>query len=93
MQQYLYAAAPFAAIVLYLILIFTERQKKEERQEQRRAGKKPQGRVSYLTEGATVGMLLGVAVSSMDIVGTAISLWVGLILGAAAGVLITKKED
>ena len=42
MQQYLYAAAPFAAVIAYLIIFFLDKQKRDERKEQRKYGKKPQ---------------------------------------------------
>ncbi len=93
MQQYLYAAAPFAAVITYLIIFFLDKQKRDERKEQRKYGKKPQGRVSYLTEGATAGMLVGIVLSSMKLVNSAIALWAGLVLGAVIGAIITKKED
>ena len=93
MQQYLYAAAPFAAVIAYLIIFFLDKQKRDERKEQRKYGKKPQGRVSYLPEGATAGMLVGIVLSSMKLVNSAIALWAGLVLGAVIGAIITKKED
>lgn len=93
MQQYLYAAAPFAAVIAYLIIFFLDKQKRDERKEQRKYGKKPQGRVSYLTEGATAGMLVGIVLSSMKLVNSALALWAGLVLGSVIGAIITKKED
>lgn len=93
MQQYLYAAAPFAAVIAYLIIFFLDKQKRDERKEQRKYGKKPQGRVSYLIEGATAGMLVGIVLSSMKLVNSALALWAGLALGAVIGAIITKKED
>jgi hypothetical protein len=38
-------------------------------------------------------MLVGIVLSSMKLVNSAIALWAGLVLGAVIGAIITKKED
>lgn len=76
MRDFIMAALPFIIIGICLAIIFANYKKEKK---------------TYLIEGMSIGMCLGVAVSSLLQINLGLGIAIGMLVGETAGILKEKK--